>query len=47
MDNRINEIRKRIRALSRSLHRQNAQPADPIRIFKNWRFRYWTQTLLG
>jgi hypothetical protein len=33
--------------LTRSFHRRNAQPADPIRIFKNWPFRYWTQTSLG
>jgi Arm DNA-binding domain len=33
--------------LVRSFHRRNAQPADPIRIFKNWPLRYWTQAFLG
>jgi hypothetical protein len=37
----------RFAMLVRSFHRRNAQPADPIRIFKNWPLRYWTQAFLG
>jgi hypothetical protein len=36
-----------LRALDRSFHRRNAQPANPIRTFKNWPLRYWTQAFLG